>query len=174
MGKQSAGLLLYRRGTGGLEVFLVHPGGPFYRRKDLGVWSVPKGEHEPSEDAVAVALREFSEETGSSLAIDRTDLIALGSVTQRSGKIVSVWAASGDLDASQINSNTFSIEWPPQSGQTEVFPEVDRAAWFDLDTAKMKLLPAQAAFVDRLAAVSEPLGTETDRASPPSGHGQCS
>ena len=156
-----------------MEVLLVHPGGPFYRRKDLGVWSVPKGEHEPSEDAVAVALREFAEETGSSLAIDRTDLIALGSVTQRSGKVVSVWAASGDLDASQISSNTFSIEWPPKSGQTEAFPEVDRAAWFDLETAKMKLVPAQAAFVDRLAAVSEALGARIDHARRPSGHGQC-
>ena len=158
MGKRSAGLLVYRHGRHGTEVLLVHPGGPFYRNKDLGVWSVPKGEHESIEDAVTVALREFREETGSSLAVDRADLLALGSVTQQRGKVVSVWAACGDLDASQVNSNTFSIEWPPKSGKTETFPEVDRAAWFDLETAKTKLLPAQAEFIDRLAAaVSEPL-----------------
>lgn len=152
MGKQSAGLLLYRHGTRGMEVLLVHPGGPFYRNKDLGVWSIPKGEYESTEDAAAAALREFAEETGTTPATTLPDLLPLGSVTQRSGKVVSVWAATGEFDPSRLNSNTFSIEWPPKSGKTGTFPEVDRAAWFDFETAKTKLLPAQAEFVDRLAA----------------------
>jgi predicted NUDIX family NTP pyrophosphohydrolase len=152
MSKLSAGLLLYRPSNRGTEVFLVHPGGPFYRKKDEGVWSVPKGEHSDDEDGLDVALREFCEETGIVAPIDQASLIELGSIKQRSGKVVSVWAASGDVDASAVRSNEFAIEWPPKSGRQESFPEVDRAAWFDLATAKAKLLPAQAEFVDRLAA----------------------
>jgi predicted NUDIX family NTP pyrophosphohydrolase len=148
MPKQSAGILLYRVRDGAVEVLLVHPGGPLWASKDLGAWSIPKGEYEPGEDPLACALREFEEETGHRLPEDR--LLELGSLTQRGGKVVSAWAAPGDLDAAAITSNTFTMEWPPRSGRQRAFPEVDRAGWFDPDTARQKLLGAQAVLVDRL------------------------
>jgi predicted NUDIX family NTP pyrophosphohydrolase len=147
---KSAGILLYRRSGEELEVLLVHPGGPFWAKKDAGAWSIPKGEYVDGEEALAAALREFEEETGSRLAPD--GLTALGSVRQRSGKVVSAWAAEGELDAEAIRSNTFTLEWPPRSGRMREFPEVDRAAWFGLPEARERINPAQAAFLDRLPA----------------------
>jgi predicted NUDIX family NTP pyrophosphohydrolase len=146
--KRSAGILLYRTARGATEVLLVHPGGPFWARRDAGVWSIPKGEYEVGEDPRACALREFEEETGT--AVPPGDLIDLGSVQQKSGKVVRAWAARGDLDADAVRSNTFTMEWPPRSGRSAEFPEIDRAAWFDADTARDKLIAAQAAFLDRL------------------------
>ena len=140
MARRSAGLLLYRRGGRGVEVLLVHPGGPLWARRDAGAWSIPKGEYGEGEDPVAVALREFEEETG--FPPPETGLVALGEVRQRGGKVVSAWAAPGDLDPATITSNTFSIEWPPRSGVRREFPEVDRAGWFDPATAREKLLAA--------------------------------
>jgi predicted NUDIX family NTP pyrophosphohydrolase len=148
---RSAGILLYRRAGEGVEVLLVHPGGPFWAKKDAGAWSIPKGEYEAAEGALAAALREFEEETGTAPAPER--LADLGSVKQRSGKVVSAWAAEGDLDAGAIRSNTFTLEWPPRSGQVREFPEVDRAAWFGLEDARERINPAQAAFLDRLPPV---------------------
>lgn len=147
--KRSAGLLLYRR-TPGLEVLLVHPGGPFWAKKDLGAWSIPKGEHDDGEDPQACALREFEEETGTPPA--EGELEDLGSVRQKSGKVVQAWALEGDLDATAIRSNTFELEWPPRSGRTSQFPEVDRAQWFGVTEARERINPAQAAFVERLQA----------------------
>jgi predicted NUDIX family NTP pyrophosphohydrolase len=147
--KRSAGILLYRhRPDAGLEVLLVHPGGPYWARKDLGAWSIPKGEHEEAEEALDCALREFEEETGSKPAPGELD--ELGSVKQKSGKVVAAWALEGDLDADAVQSNTFELEWPPRSGRMQEFPEVDRAAWFGLDEARERILPAQAPFLDRL------------------------
>jgi predicted NUDIX family NTP pyrophosphohydrolase len=145
---RSAGILLYRHGAGGPEVLLVHPGGPFWARKDEGAWSIPKGETADGEDPLECARREFAEETGSTLVPER--LTELGEVRQRSGKRVVAWAAEGDLDPDAVCSNTFELEWPPRSGRMQTFPEVDRAAWFGLEEAQRRLLPAQAAFVDRL------------------------
>ena len=127
----------------------MHPGGPFWARKDAGVWSIPKGEYDDAEDPLACALREFEEETGT--ALDPAEPLDLGSVTQRSGKVVTAWAAEGDLDAASISSNTFTMEWPPRSGTSAKFPEVDRAGWFGLEEAREKLNPAQVELVDRLA-----------------------
>ena len=145
---RSAGILLYRLRDGGPDVLLVHPGGPFWARKDAGAWSIPKGEHGDDEDAQAAALREFEEETGTALAPAALD--ELGTVRQKSGKHVTAWAVEGDLDADAIQSNTFEMEWPPRSGRRGTFPEVDRAAWFGLDAARERLNPAQVAFLDRL------------------------
>jgi len=145
----SAGILLYRQGGSGTEVLLVHPGGPFWARKDLGAWSIPKGELDDGEDPRACALREFAEETGTQLADG--SLEELGSVRLKSGKQVVAFAFEGDLDPAAIASNTFELEWPPRSGRIQTFPEIDRAGWFDLDIAREKLNPAQAPFVDRLA-----------------------
>ena len=153
MPKQSAGLLLYRIGAGGLEVLLVHPGGPFWARKDDGAWSIPKGEVEEGEDALDVALREFEEELGSPAPVARDALVDIGTIRQKAGKVVAAWAGEGDFDPSGLRSNTFSIEWPPRSGQQKEFPEVDRAAWFGLAEARVKVLEAQAELIDRLAAV---------------------
>jgi predicted NUDIX family NTP pyrophosphohydrolase len=144
----SAGILLHRRGEAGTEVLLVHPGGPYWTRKDLGAWSIPKGELDPGEDPRACALREFAEETG--VALELAELDELGSVTLKSGKLVHGFAAAGELDAAAVRSNTFELEWPPRSGRMRSFPEIDRAEWFALDAARAKLNPAQAAFVDRL------------------------
>jgi predicted NUDIX family NTP pyrophosphohydrolase len=149
MAKRSAGILLYRR-TSQLEVLLVHPGGPFWAKKDLGAWSIPKGEHDREEEALACALREFEEETGTTPSPGQ--LVDLGAVRQKSGKVVRAWALEGDIDADEIRSNTFTIEWPPRSGRMAEFPEVDRAAWFGLDEARARINPAQAAFLDRLSA----------------------
>ena len=150
MAKRSAGILLYRRRGEGVELLLVHPGGPLWARKDAGAWSIPKGEYGDGEDPLAVALREFEEETGHRLP--EGGLVALGEVYQRGGKVVSAWAAAGDLDPAAITSNTFTLEWPPRSGARREFPEVDRAGWFDPATAREKLLAAQAELVDRLLA----------------------
>jgi predicted NUDIX family NTP pyrophosphohydrolase len=148
LAKRSAGILLYRIGGGGPEVLLVHPGGPFWARRDAGAWSIPKGEYDDDEDPRACALREFEEETGT--ALPPGELVELGSVKQKSGKLVSAWAAEGDLDADAVQSNSFTLEWPPGSGRTAEFPEIDRAGWFDVDTAREKLVAAQAEFLDRL------------------------
>ena len=149
MPRRSAGILLYRLAGDAPQVLLVHPGGPFWARKDAGVWSIPKGEYDDAEDPLACALREFEEETGT--ALDPAEPLDLGSVTQRSGKVVTAWAAEGDLDAASISSNTFTMEWPPRSGTSAEFPEVDRAGWFGLEEAREKLNPAQVELVDRLA-----------------------
>jgi predicted NUDIX family NTP pyrophosphohydrolase len=148
-GKRSAGILLHRRGSNGeREVLLVHPGGPFWAKKDAGVWSIPKGEYDDSEDAQAAALREFAEEIGA--PPPDGDLVALGEIRQRSGKTVVAWALEGDADADAVRSNTFTMEWPPRSGSMREFPEIDRAGWFGLDEAREKILPAQAPLLDRL------------------------
>jgi predicted NUDIX family NTP pyrophosphohydrolase len=146
--RQSAGILLYRLGVAGPEVLLVHPGGPVWARRDAGAWSIPKGEYGDGDDPIACARREFEEETGT--ALPPGDLIELGSVIQKGGKVVSAWAAEGDLDAEAIRSNTFRMEWPPRSGRWRTFPEVDRAGWFDVGAAREKVNPAQAELLDRL------------------------
>ena len=146
MAKRSAGILLFRHDP--LAVLLVHPGGPFWAKKDLGAWSIPKGEHEEDEDAMACAIREFGEETGSEP--NPGELIDLGTIKQKAGKVVQAWALEGDLDARSVTSNTFSLQWPPRSGRFQDFPEVDRAEWFSLDGAAERINPAQAAFLERL------------------------
>lgn len=149
MGRVSAGVLLYRRGEAGLEVLLVHPGGPFWAKKDAGAWMLPKGELHPGEEALAGAQREFVEETGFPLAADAS-YVPLGEVRQRGGKTVTAFAVEGDCDPAGLRSNTFEIEWPPRSGRRRQFPEVDRAAFFTLAEAAKKILPPEAAFLDRL------------------------
>jgi predicted NUDIX family NTP pyrophosphohydrolase len=147
--KRSAGLLMYRRCAHGPEVLLVHPGGPFYAKKDLGVWSVPKGEIEEGADELTTAIRELREETG----IEATGpYLPLGEVRQKSGKTVVAWAFEGDCDPAETRSNTFRLEWPPGSGRFQEFPEVDRAAFFDLAEARRRILPAQSPLLDRLEA----------------------
>jgi predicted NUDIX family NTP pyrophosphohydrolase len=148
MSKQSAGLLLYRRRPGKLEVFLVHPGGPFWAHKDAGAWSIPKGEHGPEEDPLAAARREFHEETCFSAA---GPFLSLTPLKQKSGKLVQAFACEGEVDPGGLTSNTFPLEWPPHSGQMQEFPEVDRAAWFPLDEALEKIHPGQAGFLQELA-----------------------
>lgn len=145
MSKLSAGILLFERDP--LRVLLVHPGGPFWARKDLGAWSIPKGEYADGDDAETAARRELAEETGLVLG---GALIALGEVKQASGKRVTAFAAETPFDVTTLVSNTFEIEWPPKSGRLQSFPEVDRADWFDIDTARQKIIPAQAALLDRL------------------------
>jgi predicted NUDIX family NTP pyrophosphohydrolase len=146
--RKSAGIILYRGSGATLEVLLVHPGGPFWSRRDAGAWSIPKGEYEEGEDPRACALREFEEETGTPLPPG--ELLELGDIRQKGGKMVTAWAAEGDLDADAVHSNTFRMEWPPRSGRWATFPEIDRAGWFGVDEARDKLNPAQAEFVDRL------------------------
>lgn len=150
--KRSAGILLYRsRGDGETEFLLVHPGGPYWAKRDEGAWSIPKGGIEAEEDAREAALRELDEELGSAApSLDPAELIELGQVRQRAGKVVDAWAAEADFDPADLDSNTFEMEWPPKSGREVVFPEVDRADWFELDAARRKLLPAQGEFLDRL------------------------
>jgi predicted NUDIX family NTP pyrophosphohydrolase len=148
MPRRSAGIALYRRSEPGLEILLVHPGGPLWARRDAGVWSIPKGEYEDGEDPAAAARREFAEELGS--PVPEGELIDLGEVKQRSGKLVRAWALGGDLDATTITSNTFALEWPPRSGRTREFPEVDRAEWFTLEEARERINPAQVPLLDRL------------------------
>jgi len=152
MPKRSAGLLMYRRGGDGLAVLLVHPGGPFWAKKDLGAWSIPKGEYAAHEDALAAAQREFSEETG---AQPRGAFAPLGDVTQPGGKHVTAWAVEGDFDPAALVSSTFELEWPPRSRRKRSFPEVDRADWFSPDEARKKILPAQRPFIDRLERMLE-------------------
>ena len=149
MTKRSAGLLPFRRTGSELEVFLVHPGGPFWKNKDAGVWSLVKGEYEGAEDAMAAARREFAEETG--FTLDEAEFLPLGEVRQASGKVVTAWAVEQDLDPAMLRSNTFDMEWPPKSGKRQAFPEVDRAAWFQLPEARVKLIQAQTALLERLA-----------------------
>jgi len=145
--KQSAGLLLYREHEGRLEVLLVHPGGPFWARRDEGAWSIPKGEFEAGEDPLDAARREFEEETGFAAPGGAKRLVPL---EQPGGKTVHAWAVRGDLDADGIVSNTFEMEWPPRSGRRQAFPEVDRAAWFTIPEARRKILPGQAGFLEEL------------------------
>ena len=152
--KLSAGILLYRLQNGEAEVFLVHPGGPFWAKKDEGAWSIPKGEYEVGEDPLEVAQREFLEETGFEFDGPLHPLTAL---KQPSGKTISAWAMEGDVDATALTSNTFTLEWPPKSGKVREFPEVDRGAWFDLPTARIKLLAGQRGFLDQLAQLVKAL-----------------
>jgi predicted NUDIX family NTP pyrophosphohydrolase len=149
--KHSAGILLFRRTeAGGVEFLLVHPGGPFWSKRDLGAWTIPKGGLEEGEDPRDCALREMGEELGAAPVLASEDLIELGSIRQRAGKVVEAWAAEADFDPAALASNTFAMEWPPRSGKEEEFPEVDRAEWFDLERARSKILPAQEDFLDRL------------------------
>lgn len=147
---RSAGLLMFRRATGGVELLLAHPGGPFWARRDDGAWTLPKGEIGDGEEPLATALREFEEETGHAPA---GPFLPLGSVRQKGGKEVWAWAFEGDFDPGRLRCNTFEIEWPPRSGRHQSFPEVDRVGWFDGEQARRKLLPAQVPFVDRLLAL---------------------
>ena len=149
MPKRSAGLLLWRRAATGVEVLLGHPGGPLFARRDDGVWTIPKGEYDADEDGRAAAYREFAEEIG--VAPPDGAAVPLGEVRQAGGKVVSVWAQEGDVDAAAISSNVFTMQWPPRSGRMQEFPELDRAAWFDLDDARRKVFAAQVPFLDRLA-----------------------
>jgi predicted NUDIX family NTP pyrophosphohydrolase len=150
MARNSAGILMYRRRQGIVEVLLAHPGGPFWARKDLGAWSIPKGEFEPDEDSLAAARREFEEETGLSVT---GEFIPLAPIKQSGGKIVHIWAVEGDCDASAIKSNTFMIEWPPRSGRQQEFPEIDRADWFSLDAAREKVTKGQRGFIEELQGI---------------------
>lgn len=144
----SAGLLLWRRETGALRVLLVHPGGPFWAKKDAGAWTIPKGEVDANEDALVAARREFMEELGTS---PPPQAVPLGEIRQKGGKTVIGFAAEGAFAVESLRSNTFELEWPPRSGKRRVFPEVDRARWFSLDDARAKINPAQRDFLDRLA-----------------------
>jgi len=148
--KQSAGILLFRKTNNILEIFLVHPGGPFFKNKDEGSWSIPKGEFSDDEEGLAAAKREFEEETGQ--AIDG-EFISLGTIRQKSGKNVYAWAIEGDINHETIFSNTCEVEWPPRSGKKLTIPEIDRAAWFEVVEAKQKINPAQAELIDRLTAL---------------------
>ena len=147
--KQSAGILLYRNTNSILQVFLVHPGGPFFKNKDEGSWSIPKGEFLDDEEALTAAKREFEEETGQTID---GNFISLGSIKQKSGKTVYAWAVEGDINHETIMSNTCEVEWPPRSGKKLTIPELDRAAWFRVDEAKRKINPAQAELIDRLVS----------------------
>lgn len=148
--KRSAGILLFRREGDETRFLLIHPGGPFWANKDAGAWSIPKGGIEDEEEPRACAIRELEEELGAAPALDPEQLIELGSIRQRGGKVVEAWAAEAEFDPAQLASNTFTMEWPPRSGNQQEFPEVDRAEWLDLETARKKILPAQAEFLDRL------------------------
>ncbi len=147
----SAGLLMYRIDDGNLQVLLAHPGGPFFKNKDEGSWSIPKGEIEPHEDFLDAARREFKEETGLTAT---GPFIPLGQVKQKGGKVVHAWAFEGDCDPATIVSNTFSMEWPPKSGQQMEVAEIDRAEFFDLETARQKINAAQASLIDELEAIA--------------------
>jgi predicted NUDIX family NTP pyrophosphohydrolase len=147
----SAGILAYRRGSRGLEVLLVHPGGPYWRNKDAGAWSIPKGEVDASEDPEQAARREFSEELGPAALIG--PLQALGEIRQRGGKRVIAFCAEADFDTASLSSNSFEIEWPPRSGALQAFPEVDRAEWFDPEVARSKILSGQVELIDRLEKI---------------------
>ena len=145
--KQAAGILLYRRGPRGLEVLLAHPGGPLWARKDAGSWTLPKGQFNGDEPPIAAARREFEEEMGSP---STGELVEIGSIKQPSGKVVHAFVAESDFDVATVQSNLFSLEWPPKSGQRAQFPEVDRAAWISIDEARTKILKGQKPFLDRL------------------------
>jgi predicted NUDIX family NTP pyrophosphohydrolase len=152
--RTSAGILLWRRRDGRLEVLLAHSGGPYWANKDHGHWTLPKGEIEPGEEPEAVARREFAEETGHDLPDG--PLLPLGEITQKAGKRVTAWAVEGDLDPSSAVSNTFELEWPPRSGRMQRFPEIDRVEWFDPDEARRRLRAAQVPFLDRLEEAIAP------------------
>ena len=149
--KQSAGILLFRRRHGSLEVMLVHPGGPFWKNKDLGTWSIPKGEFLDDEDPLEAAKREFKEETGSQV---EGDFVALDPLKLKSGKLVFAWAVEGDLDVDKIVCNNIRIEWPPRSGKYQLIPECDRGEWFSLDKASKKINPGQLNFLEQLVALT--------------------
>ena len=149
MPREAAGILMFRRGGDGLEVLLVHPGGPYWRSKDVGAWTIPKGKLEDGEAPIDAARREFEEETGFEL---EGELVSLGSIRQRSGKLVRAWAVEGDADPANLSSLTFEMEWPPRSGRMQTFPEVDEAAFFSLAEAARRILPAQRPLLDRLTS----------------------
>jgi predicted NUDIX family NTP pyrophosphohydrolase len=150
MAKKSAGLLMYRLHNNSLEVLLVHSGGPYWANRQWHAWSIPKGEIDPGEDAFTAAQREFQEETGQ---VPKGEFKALKPIRQASGKLVFAWAFEGDFDPAKLHSNTFSIEWPPRSGNMQEFPEVDQAAWFAVQEAKQRIIKAQAQFLDELATM---------------------
>jgi predicted NUDIX family NTP pyrophosphohydrolase len=150
MAKQSAGILMYRRDNDGIRVLLVHPGGPFWAKKDFGAWSIPKGEYGPGDDPLEAARRELAEETGITAC---GDLLSLGEVVQKGGKRVTAWAVAGEFDPARLQCSTFELEWPPRSGRKRSFPEVDRAEWFTLEEARRRILSGQAPFLDRLAKI---------------------
>jgi predicted NUDIX family NTP pyrophosphohydrolase len=150
MAKRSAGLLVYKRAGDEVSVLLVHPGGPFWKDRDEGAWSIPKGEYGEGEEPLLCAIRECEEELGLRF---EGEFVALGEAKQRSGKIVSAWAVEGEFDPGELRSNSFEIEWPPRSGKRQSFPEVDRAQWFAPEEARRKILPGQAVFVDRLLSI---------------------
>jgi predicted NUDIX family NTP pyrophosphohydrolase len=150
MAKQSAGILMHRGSSQSLELLLVHPGGPLWANKDDGAWSIPKGEYDDGEDPLAVAIREFTEELGRRPISGPTKFLNLGEIVQPSRKRVTAFAVAGDFDPATLVSNMFELEWPPNSGRMQSFPEVDRAAWFAPDAARIKILPGQAPFIDRL------------------------
>lgn len=173
MARKSAGLIMYRRREGRLQVFLVHPGGPFWKDKDLGAWSIPKGEYPPEEDPLSAAKREFQEET--SFKADGP-FMELTPVTQPGGKVVQAWAFEGDCDPTAVKSNTFWMEWPPRSGKRQAFPEVDRAAWFDLEEAKERILKGQVGLLvelqhklssDRASTTAHPPARSQEKANEP-------
>lgn len=149
--KQSAGILMYKHEDGELRVLLVHPGGPLFAKRDLGWWTIPKGEFIDGEEPIAAAVRELWEETGAE--VDAAQLAELGSVRQKNGKVVSAWSVEADFDVTRLESNTFELEWPPHSGKVREFPEVDRGEWFSVQEARAKINAAQAAFLDRLQAL---------------------
>jgi predicted NUDIX family NTP pyrophosphohydrolase len=150
MSKKSAGLLLFRETSGHLEVLLAHPGGPFWSKKDEGAWSIPKGEFEEGEDPLEAAKREFEEEMGSPM---QGEAVPLGQLKQPSGKIIYAWAVRGDFNPDLLKSNTFPLEWPPKSGRIQEFPEVDRAGWFPIETARQKIIKGQSGFLEQLQEV---------------------
>ncbi|HEY7662569.1 MAG TPA: NUDIX domain-containing protein [Xanthobacteraceae bacterium] len=149
MPKRSSGILMYRRAGAGIELLLVHPGGPFWAKRDAGAWSIPKGEYAEGEDALAAARREFEEETG---VCPQGDFLALGDLVQPGRKIVTAWAVEGEFDPAALKSNQFELQWPPKSGRTAWFPEVDRAGWFSPAEARRKILAGQSEFIARLLA----------------------
>jgi predicted NUDIX family NTP pyrophosphohydrolase len=153
MPRTSAGILMYRRRSDGIEVLLVHPGGPFWARKDVGAWSIPKGEPNGEEDLLTTARREFTEEIGVEIP---GPFHPLAPVTQKAGKVVHAWAVEGDVDTTKVKSTTMRIEWPPKSGRYIQVPEIDRAEFFDLGTARMKINPAQVPLIDELLNLLEP------------------
>jgi predicted NUDIX family NTP pyrophosphohydrolase len=152
MPKQAAGILLFRRGRAGLEVLLAHPGGPLWARKDAASWTLPKGQFTGDELPLDAAKREFEEEMGSA---PEGQFLTLGTIKQPSGKVIHAWAAESDFDVATVKSNLFSLEWPPRSGKLAEFPEVDRAGWFSIEEARVKILKGQAPFLDRLLALLE-------------------
>lgn len=164
--KHSAGILLFRRRGGAVEFLLVHPGGPFWAKKDAGAWSIPKGQVEDGEEPRASAIRELEEELGEAPELDPEQLIGLGSIRQRAGKVVEAWAAEADFDPAALASSTFAMEWPPRSGNQQEFPEVDQAEWFGLEAAREKILSAQAELLNRLLERLESEEEDGERSVP--------